>query len=85
MKSKEDQISHHHELSHEDQDRIRRIFHEEMVPKLLRLDARLGTIGCEFAGAEYKNWSIQFQSMGDDFEIVEFEYDEEGATLDLDI
>lgn len=85
MKREEYQASLPDELSDEDQDIIRRVFHEEVVPKLLKLDARLGTISCEFAGEEYKNWSIQFKSVGDDFEIVEFEYDEEGATLDLDV
>lgn len=85
MKREEHPVSLPDELNDEDQDRIRTAFHAEVVPKLLKLDARLGTISCEFAGEEYKNWSIQFKSVGDDFEIVEFEYDEEGATLDLDV
>ena len=85
MKREQDQISLPDELSDEDKDIIRRVFHEEVVPKLLKLDARLGTISCEFAGEEYKNWSVQFKSVGDDFEIVDFEYDEEGEGIDLDL
>jgi hypothetical protein len=85
MKREEDQISLHDELSDEDKDIIRRVFHAEVVPKLLKLDGRLGTISCEFAGEEYKNWSVQFKSVGDDFEIVDFEYDEEGEGIDLDV
>jgi hypothetical protein len=55
------------------------------VSKLKKLDARLGTISCEFAGPEYAKWMIQFRSRGDDFEIVQFEYDETGAGMDLDV
>jgi len=85
MKRDEDQTNPSHELSEEDQEYIRTIFHKDVVPKLVRLDARIGTLSCEFAGEQYKNWTVQFQSVGDDFEIVEFEYDEAGASLDLDL
>ena len=33
----------------------------------------------------YKDWSIQFKSAGSDFDIVEFEYDENGEGIDLDL
>ena len=56
-----------------------------MVPKLVKLNARLGTLSCAFAGEDYENWTIEFKSIGDDFEIVSFQYDEEGASLDLDL
>ena len=73
------------ELTEEDQSFIRDVFDEDMVPKLERLGARLGTLNCAFAGEQYKHWSIQFRSIGSVFEISEFEYDEEGDHLDLDL
>jgi len=73
------------ELTDEDKSHIQHLFSEEIVPKLRKLGARLGTISCEFAGPQYANWMIQFRSRGDDFEIVEFEYDEMGAGIDLDL
>ena len=73
------------ELSDEDRSHITDIFHKEIVPKLIRHHARSGNLGCEFAGERYKNWIVQFQSLGSDFEIVDFEYDEEGDSLDLDL
>ena len=73
------------DLTEEDQSFIRGIFDEQIVPKLERLSARLGTLSCEFAGEQYRNWTIQFRSIGSDFEIVEFEYDEDGDSLDLDL
>ena len=74
-----------HELDDNDRVYITEIFVEEIIPKLRRLDARLGTLNCNFAGKQYQNWNIQFRSVGSDFEIVEFEYDEEGVGVDLDI
>ncbi len=85
MKSDNNPTDLLHELSDEDQAYIRTVFDEEVVPKLIKLDARLGTLNCEFAGEQFKNWSIQFRSKGSDFEIVEFEYDEEGEDLSLDL
>jgi hypothetical protein len=85
MKNEEDLANTVHELSHEDEGHIRRVFHEEVVPKLVKLDARLGSLSCEFAGEQFRNWTIQFKSAGDDFEIVDFEYDEDGAGIDLDL
>ena len=74
-----------HELDEEDQGHIREVFHDEVVPKLVKLNARLGTLSCGFAGQEYEHWTIEFRSKGDDFEIVSFEYDEEVVSLDLDL
>ena len=73
------------ELTDEEKLEIQEIFSEEIVPKLKKLDARLGTISCEFAGPQYANWMIQFRSRGEEFEIVDFEYDEGVAAIDLDL
>lgn len=85
MRNEEDIANTAHELSDEDQEHIRTVFHEEVAPKLMKLDARLGSLSCEFAGGQFRNWTIQFKSVGDDFQIVDFEYDEEGAGIDLDL
>ena len=86
MKTEEKQIPPlHDELTDEDQGHIRAIFYEDIVPKLIKLDARLGTLNCGFAGDQYKNWAIQFKSVGSDFDIVGFEYDENGDSIDLDL
>ena len=85
MRRDKSQIKPLEELSHEDQEHIRTIFHEEIEPKLAKYDARMGNLNCEFAGAQYKNWSIQFKSVGAGFDIVEFEYDEDGEGLSLDL
>lgn len=61
------------------------IFHEKIVPKLIKLGARLGTINCSFAGEKYQKWNISFKSIGSDFMISEFEFDEDGASIDLDL
>ena len=61
------------------------IFHEKIVPKLNKLGARLGTINCGFAGEKYSKWNIRFKSMGPDFVISDFEFDEDGTSLDLDL
>jgi hypothetical protein len=73
------------ELTDEEKSEIQQLFSVEIVPKLKKLSARLGTISCEFAGPQYESWMIQFRSRGEDFEIVDFEYDEEGAGIDLDV
>ena len=73
------------ELDDECRVHIRMVFDEKVVPKLKKLDARLGTIDCSFAGENYRNWVIQFKSVGSDFEIVDFEYDEDADSLDLDL
>jgi len=73
------------ELSDEDWDHIREIFDVEMVPILKNSHARLGMLNCDFAGEQYKHWNIQFKSAGSGFDIVEFEYDEEGCGIDLEL
>ena len=75
----------HHELTDEERVHLRGLFDTEVVPKLVRLQARTGNIGCEFAGPRYQNWQIHFRSRGNDFEIVDFEYDEEACGIDLDL
>jgi len=72
-------------LTDEEKSEIQEIFFEKIVLKLKKLDARLGTISCEFAGPQYANWMIQFRSRGQEFEIVDFEYDENAAGIDLDL
>ena len=74
-----------HELDEEAKDHIRAVFDDEVVPKLVRHNARIGTLSCGFAGKEYEHWTIEFRSDGDSFEIVSFEYDEEADGLDLDL
>jgi len=73
------------ELSDEEKQHLSEIFSEEVVPKLIRLHARTGMVSCEFAGSEYRSWQIRFRSSGSGFDIVDFEYDEEGTGLDLDL
>jgi hypothetical protein len=73
------------ELEDDDKLLISDLFFEEIVPKLKKLGARLGTVSCEFAGTRYKSWNIRFNSMGSGFDIVEFEYDEESRGMDLDL
>ena len=72
-------------LSEDDKDYIREIFFEDIVPKLQNLHARLGNLNCGFAGEKYKHWSVQFESAGSGFDIVEFEFDEDGSGMDLDL
>jgi len=73
-----------HELDDDDKAFITEIFFEEIVKKLQRMDARIGTLNCDFAGDKYKNWNIQFKSKGQGFEIVDFEYDEDSCGFSLD-
>ena len=72
-------------LGEEDKAFIRDLFYEEIVPKLIRLHARNGVVGCEFAGPQFSHWQIHFRFRGEDFDIVNFEYDEEGCGIDLDL
>jgi hypothetical protein len=83
MNSQKEDMHHPPELDEEEQDHIRAVFDDEVVPKLVRLNARLGTLSCGFAGQEFEHWTIEFRSMGDHFEIVSFEYDEEVVSIDL--
>ena len=71
------------ELSDEDRMHIAAVFQEEMVPRLALMDARIGNIGCSFAGDAYKHWILQFRSVKSGFEVVDFEYDEDARPLDL--
>lgn len=85
MNDREGQVDHYPELDDDDKTRITDIFFEEVVPKLRKLDARLGNVNCDFAGEKYRDWTILFRSIGSDFEIVDFEYDEDGEGMDLDL
>lgn len=73
------------DLSDDEREHIRSMFHEEVVPKLKRLQARTGILCCAFAGARFENWTIRFISIGSDFDIVDFEYDEDACSIDLDV
>jgi hypothetical protein len=72
-------------LSDEERGSITELFCDQIVPKLIRLQARNGVVGCDFAGPRYTHWQIHFRSRGDDFDIVDFEYDEQGCGFDLDL
>ena len=71
------------DIDENDKSFIIEVFNEKMVPKLRFLNARIGTLNCDFAGEQFGNWIIHFRSIGDDFRIVDFEYDDETAGLDL--
>jgi hypothetical protein len=73
------------DLDEEEKGHIREVFFEQIVPKLTRLHARKGTIGCGFAGIRYRKWTIQFDSRRSGFEILGFEYDEDAGGVDLDL
>ncbi len=72
------------ELQEDDLLHIATVFEEEVVPKLRRHHARIGTLNCGFAGPGYVDWMLRFRSAGDGFEITEIEHDECGDGLDLD-
>lgn len=74
-----------HGLSDDGREHILSVFHEDIVPKLQRLQARTGVLSCAFAGAEYENWTVRFISSGAGFAVVEIEYDENARGIDLDI
>ena len=73
------------ELDDDDKELIRAIFYEKIVPKLDKLHARLGILNCDFAGKQFRNWGIAFRSKGSGYDVVSFEYDEDGVGIDLDI
>ena len=85
MNNTMDENSTNIKLDDDDKFVITDLFFERIVPKLTRLNARKGNINCEFAGEKYKNWTILFDSIGSDFEIIAFEYDEESSGMDLDL
>lgn len=84
MRGRGKQISMKKELDDEDRAFITEIFFDQIAEKLKGLDARIGTLSCEFAGEQYKNWNISFKSAGPDFEILDFEYDEDSRGFSLD-
>jgi hypothetical protein len=73
------------ELTEEERMFIAGVFLERVVEKLQRMHARHGIVSCEFAGERYKQWTLRFAPRGDDFEIVDFEYDEDAEGIDLDL
>jgi hypothetical protein len=78
---KEDHIEISPELTEADKVHITEVFVDEIIPKLQFMNARTGVLNCEFAGEKYKNWSIVFKEVGSDFEILKFEYEEEGRGI----
>jgi hypothetical protein len=85
VNEKKDNTPVQFELDDRDKASIAELFDEEIVPRLRNLHARIGTVNCDFAGEQYKNWIIHFKSRGPGFEIVDFEYDEEACSFDLDL
>ncbi len=73
------------ELDQDDLVHIESVFQEDVVPKLRRYHARNGVLGCDFAGRAYAGWMLLFTSAGKGFTITGFEYDENGAGIDLDL
>ncbi len=71
------------ELNDDDRIRIAEVFQEDVVPRLMMMHARNGTINCEFAGDPYKNWVIEFKSSRSGLDIVDFEYDEDSRSFAL--
>jgi hypothetical protein len=72
-------------LTADDEFTIMTAFSEAVVPKLKKLNARIGTLSCEFAGSQYRNWLIHFKETRSDFEITEFEYDKDSRNMDLKV
>ena len=80
-----DSLTYQSDLDEDEKINIGELFHDEIVPKLVKLGARLGTINCSFAGDKYQKWNIRFKSIGSDFIISDFEFDEDGTSIDLDL
>jgi len=70
-------------LAEDDRMHILQVFDEDVVPRLMRMDARIGNLNCAFAGKEYRNWVVEFKTNRSGFEIVDFEYDETSRTIPL--
>ncbi len=83
MNREKNQIHLETELDDDDKVHIIEIFNEDIVPRLINMDARIGNINCNFAGEQYKNWVIEFRSIGSGFEIVDFEYDKDSRGFNL--
>jgi hypothetical protein len=73
------------DLSENEKFEIMTAFSEQVVPKLKKLHARIGSLNCAFAGPRYSNWLVHFREIRSDFEITEFEYDEDSRDLDLKV
>lgn len=71
------------ELDDDDRFQIAEAFYEDIVPRLMMMHARNGTINCEFAGEQYKNWVIQFKSNRSGLDIVAIEYDPNSRSFPL--
>ena len=71
------------ELDDDDKAHIAEVFDEDVAPRLMIMHARNGTINCDFAGQQYRNWVIEFRSTRFGFEIVDFEYDEDSRSFEL--
>ena len=78
-------MSSHPQLNEDQQAHLQTVFHERVAPRLEKLGARTGSIGCAFAGKAFHNWSVVFRARASGFEILGFEYDETGADFDLDL
>ena len=72
------------DIDDEDKSLIREIFFNEITPKLMRMQARIGALNCDFAGEQYRNWNILFKATGSGFQIIDFEYDEDSRSFSLD-
>ena len=83
MSGKMDQTHLKNELDDDDKIHVTEIFNEDVVPRLMRMGARIGNINCKFAGEQYENWVIEFKSTRSGFEIVDFEYDEDSRSFEL--
>ena len=70
-------------LDDDDKTYITEIFFDDIVPRLRKMHARIGTINCDFAGEQYKDWIIHFRSTRLGFDIIDFEYDKESRSYKL--
>jgi hypothetical protein len=71
------------ELSLKDETLLMEVFYEKVVPKLQKLQARNGIINCRFIGEHFRHWNIVFKTMGSEFKIVDFEFDENADGMSL--
>lgn len=85
MDDKIDHILLKSELDDEDKIHITEIFFEDVVEKLEKMHARTGALNCDFAGKQFGSWNIHFKSTRLGFDIVDFEYDKESRSFNLDL
>jgi len=71
------------DIDDEDKSLIMELFFDKITPKLRKMQARVGTLNCDFAGEQYRHWNILFKSMGEGFQIIDFEYDEDSRSFRL--